>query len=196
MIYKGRYKVTQVYKGVYHQGIDLVGLDSKTIYVPIDGVIIRANTDTYYDGGMGNYVKLQDSLGRYHLFAHLSEFKVHIGQVAPKGTPIGVEGDTGHSFGSHCHYEMRDNLYSSSFLDVAQIMGIPNEIGTYISSNKDLVQVKYGFNDETMRHLDDYDYPNDLFLMMLKPSNEQHYQLNTINYILKYRFGIEVFNKL
>jgi len=65
-----------------------------------------------------------------------------------------------------------------------------------LNSNKDKVQLKYNFNNATMEHLNKYTYQKDLFDMMLKPIAEQHFQLDTVNYILGYRFGKNVFNKL
>lgn len=171
MIYKGRYKVTQPYKGADHQGIDLVGLDSKKIYAPIDGTVIAARKDTYFDGGMGNYVKIRDGHGRYHLFAHLSELTVVSGQSVNKGEQIGVEGNTGHSFGSHCHYEIRGRTLSASYLNVAEIMQIPNVIGTYEEKKMDkaqakqIVKDKLSLSDATIQYIaDDYRYGDELII--------------------------------
>lgn len=129
--YKGKFKVTQIYKGVNHKGIDLVGIESKNIYAPVDGKVIASRKDTYFDGGMGNYVKIQDDKGRYHLFAHMSKLLVMAGQMVKEGDLIGVEGNTGHSFGSHLHYEVRQTTDSKSYQDVSAISGIPNKLGVY-----------------------------------------------------------------
>ncbi len=135
--FKGTFRVTQPYKGRDHQGIDLVGETSKNIYATVSGDVVAATTDTYPDGGMGRYVKLKDiETGHFYLFGHMSEWKVKTGDKVTKGTLIGVEGNTGHSFGSHCHYEVRKDQSSSSFLDVAAISGIPNKIGTYVQSDE------------------------------------------------------------
>ena len=173
MIYDGRYKVTQPYMGIDHQGIDLVGLDSKIIRSPVSGVAIKVAKDTYPDGGMGNYVKIKDALGRNHLFAHLSEFLCFEGQVMTVGDKVGVEGNTGHSFGSHCHYEIRANASSGSHLNVAEIMGIPNKIGTYegekmtVEQAREIVKEKAGLSDATMQYLvDSYRYGDSLILKL------------------------------
>jgi murein DD-endopeptidase MepM/ murein hydrolase activator NlpD len=170
--YKGTYKVTQPYKGSEHQGIDLVGIDSKNIYSTVDGVVLAATKDTYFDGGMGNYVKIFDRQSRRHLFAHLSEFSVFKGQSVKQGDLIGVEGNTGHSFGSHCHYEMRATDSSTSYLNVAEIMQIPNKIGTYESEApmtkeeaKKIVQNKLSLSDKTIEYIaDDYRWGDDLII--------------------------------
>ena len=44
--YKGRFKVTQQFKGNIHDGLDLVGLDGKEIYSTVNGRVrsfIRAS---------------------------------------------------------------------------------------------------------------------------------------------------------
>lgn len=140
--YKGKFKVTQIYKGLNHKGIDLVGIDSKNIYAPFDGKVVASRKDTYVDGGMGNYVKIQDSKGRYHLFAHMSKLIAVAGQTVKEGDLIGVEGNTGHSFGSHCHYEVRQTTESKSFQDVSEISGIPNKLGTYEQKDEVVEVVK------------------------------------------------------
>ena len=194
--YKGKYKVTQIYKGADHQGVDLVGLSSKNIYAPVSGQVAAARYDTYPDGGMGLYVKILSDDGLWHLLGHMDGIFVSAGDYVDEGDKIGIEGNSGHSFGSHCHYEIRKNQNAYSYIDVCQFMNIPNALGTYITSNKDLVQIKYNFNEATMIYLNKYEYAEELFKIMLKYSGEQRYQLNTINYILGYQYGVQVFQKL
>ena len=43
-------------------------------------------------------------------------------------TPVGVQGNTGYSFGEHCHFEVRKNNVS---INPAPLLGIENKIGTY-----------------------------------------------------------------
>ena len=45
---------------------------------------------------------------------------------------VGIEGSTGRSTGSHCHYCIRKSLSRGTFVDVCEISGIPNvEGGVY-----------------------------------------------------------------
>ena len=37
--YKGKFRVSQEFKGSAHDGLDLVGVSSKNIYSTIDGVV-------------------------------------------------------------------------------------------------------------------------------------------------------------
>ena len=130
--YKGRFKVTQIYKGAKHKGLDLVGLDDKTIYSTVNGTVEAARHDTHPTGGMGLYIRIrEDGTNRRFYFAHLSEVFVKQGQRVKVGDKIGVEGSTGNSTGSHLHYEIRETTDNMTFLDVSKISGIPNRLGEY-----------------------------------------------------------------
>ncbi len=41
------------------------------------------------------------------MYAHLSEILVRPGQRVTAGTPVGREGNSGHSTGPHLHFEVR-----------------------------------------------------------------------------------------
>ena len=130
--YKGRFKVTQIYKEAKHKGLDLVGLDSKNIYSTVNGTVEAARHDTHPTGGMGLYIRIrEDGTNRRFYFAHLSEVFVKQGQRVKVGDKIGVEGSTGNSTGSHLHYEVRIEPSNATFLDVSKISGIPNRLGVY-----------------------------------------------------------------
>ena len=130
--YRGRFKVSQIYKGASHKGLDLVGLDDKTIYSTVNGTVEAARWDTHPTGGMGLYIRIrEDGTNRRFYFAHLSEVFVKQGQRVKVGDKIGVEGSTGNSTGSHLHYEVRIEPSNATFLDVSKISGIPNRLGVY-----------------------------------------------------------------
>ena len=137
--YKGKFKVSQQYKGSAHDGLDLVGIDSKNIYSTVDGVVEYAGWESAlnHKKGFGRYVRIKKSgsSDRYY-FGHLSSIKVKKGQAVSKGTLLGVEGNTGYSFGSHCHYCIRGDASKAKIRDVVTISGIPNKLGTYSDNGK------------------------------------------------------------
>lgn len=132
--YKGKFRVSQQYKGSTHDGLDLVGVDSKNIYSTVDGIVEYAGWESAlnHKKGFGKYVRIKknDSSDRYY-FGHLSVLKVKKGQAVKSGALIGIEGNTGYSFGSHCHYCIRGDASKAKIRDVNAISGIPNKIGTY-----------------------------------------------------------------
>lgn len=138
--YRGRFKVSQIYKGPKHKGIDLVGLDDKTIYSTVTGTVEAARHDTHPTGGMGLFIRVrEDDTNRRFYFAHLSEVFVREGQRVKTSDKIGTEGSTGHSTGSHLHYEVRREPNNATFLDVAAISGIPNQLGTYEQKEEEVL---------------------------------------------------------
>ena len=132
--YKGKFRVSQQFKGSAHDGLDLVGVDSKNIYSTVDGVVEFAGWESALNRkkGFGQYVRIKqnNTVDRYY-FGHLSKISVKKGQKVTVGTLLGIEGSTGNSTGSHCHYCIRGNSSKSQVRDVCAISGIKNAIGTY-----------------------------------------------------------------
>ena len=132
--YKGKFRVSQEFKWSQHDGLDLVGVDSKNIYSTVDGVVERSGWENANNKnqGFGLYIRIKqkNSADRYY-FGHLSELKVKVGDNVKSGDLIGVEGNTGNSTGSHCHYCIRRDASIYNIIDVNAISGIPNKIGQY-----------------------------------------------------------------
>lgn len=65
--YMGNFKVTQEYKGATHDGLDLVGQDSKNIHSTVNGVVEFAGWENpgNHSQGFGQYVKIVDSATGY-----------------------------------------------------------------------------------------------------------------------------------
>jgi murein DD-endopeptidase MepM/ murein hydrolase activator NlpD len=56
----------------------------------------------------GNVVLIEQASGEHeYFFAHMSRFNVHLGDAVKPGQVIGWSGNTGHTFGPHCHFEAR-----------------------------------------------------------------------------------------
>ena len=145
--YMGNFKVTQKYSDS-HDGLDLVGKDSKEIHSTVNGVVEFAGWENpnNHSQGFGQYVKIIDNKTGYGFyFGHLSEICVKVGDKVKICDKIGLEGSTGYSTGSHCHYCIRKNGKGTD-INVSEFSGIPNEeggifndgyIGTESDSNSD-----------------------------------------------------------
>lgn len=131
--YMKRFQVTQEFKGQAHDGLDLVGLDSKEIYSTVNGIVHYAgweNTENHAQG-FGQYVCIKSVDGNFYYFGHLSEISVKAGDSVKITDVIGIEGNTGYSTGSHCHYCIRPQFSAGNALNVSEISGIPNALGIY-----------------------------------------------------------------
>ncbi len=131
--YMGNFRVSQVYSST-HRGLDLVGVDSKEIHATVSGKVVRAGWENPNDHsqGWGLRVVIQKSgTNQYYYYGHLSEIKVKTGDSVKITDVIGIEGSTGRSTGSHCHYECRLDDDKAKAQNISTISGIPNALGTY-----------------------------------------------------------------
>lgn len=87
-----------------HKGIDVKVYTGDTIYAAFDGKI---RVVRYEAGGYGKYVVIRHNNGLETIYAHLSKQLVGVNDEVKAGTPIGLGGNTGLSFGSHLHFETR-----------------------------------------------------------------------------------------
>ena len=131
--YIGKFRVTQEYKGSAHDGFDLVGIDSKEIHSTATGKVIYAGWENAgnHAQGFGQYVCIRGTDGRYYYYGHLSQIRTSTGQAVRTGDVIGIEGNTGRSTGSHCHYCIRPAFCKGNSFNVSQLSGIPNALGVY-----------------------------------------------------------------
>ena len=126
--YMGRFTVTQAYSSA-HDGLDLVGLDSKQIHSTVNGTVIHAGWEnpSNHSQGFGLYVCIRVGNQDYY-YGHMSQIYVSVGQTVKITDIIGLEGSTGYSTGSHCHYCCRV-AGTRTPLDINAISGIPNVVG-------------------------------------------------------------------
>jgi murein DD-endopeptidase MepM/ murein hydrolase activator NlpD len=143
--YMGKFQVTQEFKGADHDGLDLVGLHDKEVHSTVNGTVRYAGWENSnnHSQGFGQYVCIKsDADGYFYYFGHLSEIKVKTGDTVKITDVIGIEGNTGYSFGSHCHYCIRKKYAKGNFLNVSEISGIPNKLGTYDDGYLDKISGK------------------------------------------------------
>ncbi len=86
-----------------HIGLDYGCWTGAPIYAADNGVVVWAG----WGGGYGNLVQVSHGNGYTTYYAHLSEIWVNCGDPVYQGQVIGLCGNTGYSFGSHLHYEIR-----------------------------------------------------------------------------------------
>lgn len=85
-----------------HWGLDFRAPVGTNIIAPADGVVKFAGRS----GGFGNLVIISHAYGFETYYAHLSKFKVRVGDIVNKGELIALSGNTGRSSGPHLHYEI------------------------------------------------------------------------------------------
>lgn len=172
MIYSGKFKVTSPFgrrtlngQPDDHKGIDVVGITDKHICAVVGGRVVSSTmldpaTDTTDTWQWGNYVCVLGDDGRRYYYCHMSKRLVSVGRRVEVGEHLGIEGNTGYSFGCHCHFEVRENGVS---IDPAPFLGIPNKAGTYGTDWRAEVQKKFGLSKDTLAYLDKYKYAADLY---------------------------------
>lgn len=181
MIYKGKYKISSPYgdrklNGIvsFHKGVDFVGLESKEIISPVKGIvkssaIITDKSNLTWE--WGNYIRIDTEDEHRLFFCHLSERLVRVGQKINVGDIIGIEGNTGYSFGSHCHFEVRtkDNV-SIPPIDYLEKLKQNEELT--IEKAIKIVQENAMLDDNTMKYLSFYKYSDSLIIKLAQAINK------------------------
>jgi len=89
----------------FHPGIDFRGNHGDPAKCTANGRVVFAG----WYGGYGNCVRIAHGNNLETLYGHLSRISVKEGQEVTAGEKIGEIGSTGHSTGTHLHYEVRKN---------------------------------------------------------------------------------------
>ena len=89
--------------GRMHKGIDIDLQVWDTVVSAFSGMVRVARTYS----GYGRVVVIRHFNGLETLYAHLHRIKVKPGQIVQAGDLIGLGGSSGHSTGSHLHWEVR-----------------------------------------------------------------------------------------
>jgi len=100
----------EVRKTHIHKGIDIASVTGTPIRATANGTVIAVGSS----GNFGKRIMIYhgtDKNGTTYvtIYAHLSQIKVKVGEKVSQGDIIGLMGSTGHSTGSHLHYEVRVN---------------------------------------------------------------------------------------
>ena len=86
-----------------HYGIDIAAPVGTPILAPLPGRVTLADTDQYFTGGT---VILDHGHGISSTFLHLQTVTVTVGDVLPRGAPIGTLGATGRVTGPHLDWRI------------------------------------------------------------------------------------------
>lgn len=156
----GRFGYTRGGGKTWHGGIDLVGVDDLTIYMPyytaadgtqkaIRGTVITARKVDKSTGNRtwewGWYVCVRLDANQTHdavnylYFCHCERLLVQAGQRVQSGDALAIMGNSGNAVYNdppykHCHLEARATATGKG-LDPTAYAGVPNAVGTYGSAD-------------------------------------------------------------
>lgn len=91
-------------RGRNHNGTDIDLNTGDTVRAAWGGKVRYAKYNT---SGFGNLVIIRHHNGLETFYAHLDKHLVVTDQIVKPGDPLGLGGNTGHSYGSHLHFEVR-----------------------------------------------------------------------------------------
>lgn len=137
-----------------HQGVDLDLETGDTVVSAFDGVVRMSRY--YY--GYGNMVVVRHHNGLETLYGHLSKVLVEPGQTVKAGERVGLGGNTGHSFGSHLHFEIRfmgQPIDPSKFIAFEKFSLLNNEVlidSATFENNKLIRKQKQGDEGHSEAH--------------------------------------------
>jgi len=94
-------------RGIQHNlnAVDIVNSCGSPIYASADGMVVEARKG--WNGGYGNYVKIQHLNGTLTVYGHLGDIYVKEGNSVASGQTLGTMSDTGKATGCHLHFEVR-----------------------------------------------------------------------------------------
>lgn len=92
-----------------HYGMDIPASYGTPIIASRSGTVMVANGSDSWGYSWGYYVSIYHDSTYSTLYAHMSSVAVSAGQWVNQGDIIGYVGDTGYSFGNHCHFEVYQN---------------------------------------------------------------------------------------
>lgn len=90
-------------EGAFHSGVDISASFGQPVRSTADGFVVALGPRT----GYGRTVVIDHGFGITTWYAHLSHYRVYLGQAVRRGDIIGYLGSSGRATGPHLHYEVR-----------------------------------------------------------------------------------------
>lgn len=87
-----------------HYGIDLGAATGTPVRAPASGVVVLAEPDMHFEGGM---VAIDHGQGLITMYLHMSRLDATVGQRLERGVQIGAVGARGRDTGPHLCWRMR-----------------------------------------------------------------------------------------
>ncbi|MBS1634440.1 MAG: peptidoglycan DD-metalloendopeptidase family protein [Bacteroidetes bacterium] len=153
-----------------HYGTDINLETGDTVVAAFNGMVRIAKLNRSY----GNVVIIRHANGLETVYAHLSKILVEPGQIIEAGQILGLGGNTGHSYGSHLHFEMRylgQAMDTEDFVDYGTGMLKKNE---FMITRSD-VENKYDLRALHSRHKSDLG-----FAKTVTAKNGKKYKVYTV----------------
>ncbi len=120
----------------FHRGIDVDLTRGDTVGAAFMGMVRFAGQS----GGYGNVVIIRHYNGLETVYAHLWKIKVKTGDIVNSGQMIGLGGNSGHSTGTHLHFETR---FRGVAINPAFIINL--ETRTLNANKIDVVRTRQGY---------------------------------------------------
>lgn len=102
----------------HHDGMDFRCTYTDSIHAVADGTVVYAGKMSTY----GNLVQIQHD-GFITAYAHLTSVGVRVGDSVSASQGVGMCGETGRSYGTHLHFEVKTEMWGG-FLNPASYIGI------------------------------------------------------------------------
>jgi len=87
-----------------HFGYDIAAPEGTPIRAPASGVVVLAQNDMHYEGGL---VFIDHGQGLITMYLHMSRLDVRVGDVVSQGQMLGAVGARGRATGPHLCWRMR-----------------------------------------------------------------------------------------
>ena len=126
--YYGKRRIFNKIKKTQHLGYDFRAGVGKRIPASNDGKVVFVGNLFY----TGNVVIIDHGMNLFTLYAHLSKFKVKLGDMIQQGQIIGLAGRTGRVSGPHLHWGVKlhgNNVDGLSLVEESKKQFLNNVVG-------------------------------------------------------------------